>query len=55
MAELDSICAQMDVECIIVPLVTQNGRKVSSTAIREALDQGDISLAEEMLGGIYVG
>lgn len=53
--ELDSICAQMDVECIIVPLVMQNGRKVSSTAIREALEQGDISLAEEMLGGIYVG
>jgi len=36
-----------------MPEITVSGRRASSTAVREALSQGDLSLAEELLGRPY--
>ena len=49
-SELRAMCDECGVGLTVVPAVTLNGERVSSTAIREALDRGDIPLAEKMLG-----
>lgn len=48
--ELRSLCAEYGAELVVVPAVTLDGIRVSSTAIREALASGDTELAEKMLG-----
>lgn len=37
----------------VVPLLTQNGEKISSTAVRNALLEGDIKKANSLLGRTY--
>lgn len=49
--ELAAMCDQAGIGLTVVPEVTlENGLRVSSTAIRQALEAGDIPLAESMLG-----
>ena len=48
--ELRALCDESGVGLTVVSAVTLNGERVSSTAIREALDRGDIPSAERMLG-----
>lgn len=48
---LRALCAQYGVGLTVVPDVTlENGVKVSSTAIRQAIGAGDLALARDMLG-----
>lgn len=50
-AELRAMCRARGVGLTVVPPVTlPDGRRVSSSAIRQAIADGDIPLAEEMLG-----
>lgn len=50
-SELQSLCGENGVGLSLIPPVcTEEGVRVSSTAIREALQKGDIDLAEKMLG-----
>lgn len=50
-AELRAMCRARGVGLTVVPPVTlPDGRRVSSSAIRRAIADGDIPLAEEMLG-----
>lgn len=49
--ELREMCEKAGVRLTVVPQVSlPNGLRISSTAIRQALSQGDRALAEEMLG-----
>ena len=49
--ELKALCEKNGVGLTVVPPVTlKNGERISSTAIRKALEKGDRALAEEMLG-----
>ncbi|BAN74588.1 MULTISPECIES: riboflavin biosynthesis protein RibF [Lacticaseibacillus] len=41
-------------EVVSVPKLAEDGAKVSSTRIRDALDQGDIDTANELLGYAYL-
>lgn len=47
---LKLLCKNTRVGLTVVPAVEWAGRRVSSTAIRQALAEGNISLAEGMLG-----
>lgn len=50
-SELQEMCRRYGIGLTIVPTVTlENGMRISSTAIRAALREGNIPLAEEMLG-----
>ena len=50
-AELDRLCRKHGIELITVPPVQQNdGRKISSTVIRELVKSGEIETANELLG-----
>lgn len=51
--DLRAIAAAHGIEVEIVPLLTMQGRRISSSAIREALVQGDVHLANRMLGRSY--
>ena len=49
--ELEALCAGAHVGLTVLPPVTlSNGRRISSTSIRQALAAGDYALAEAMLG-----
>lgn len=41
-------------EVVSVPKLAEDGKKVSSTRIRDALDRGDIDTANELLGYVYL-
>lgn len=47
---LQRLCSQAHVALTVVPPVTQDGEKISSTRIRAAVAAGDIPLANELLG-----
>ena len=49
-ALLQPLCARRGVELTVVPPVKEGGEKVSSTRIRAAVEAGDISLANRLLG-----
>jgi riboflavin kinase/FMN adenylyltransferase len=51
---LKRVAAGLGIGVIEVPPATAAGRKVSSSAIREALQGGDLAAANEMLGRKYV-
>lgn len=50
---LKQLCDKNNIELFIVPTVTLDGVTVSSTEIRKALENGDIPLANKMLGKNY--
>ena len=50
---LKKLCAEKGVEVFIVPTVELDGITVSSSEIRKALAEGDIPLANRMLGRPY--
>ncbi|MBQ8575726.1 MAG: bifunctional riboflavin kinase/FAD synthetase [Clostridia bacterium] len=47
---LDELCKANGIECITVDEVLSDSRPVSSTAIRRAIEAGNIELANKMLG-----
>lgn len=47
---LRKLCDEHGIELRVVDTVTVDGLQVSSTAIREALHDGDVALAEKLLG-----
>lgn len=47
---LRQLCQEAGVELYVVPPVTDGGEKVSSTRIRRAVEEGDIPLANRLLG-----
>ncbi len=47
---LKAICKEKEIECVAVDEVLVDGKGVSSTAIRKAVQAGDISAANKMLG-----
>ncbi len=49
-ALLGRLCAERGAELTVVPPVKDNGEKISSTRIRAAVEQGDIPLANRLLG-----
>ena len=49
-ALLRQLCCQAGVELYVVPPVTDSGEKVSSTRIRKAVEEGDIPMANRLLG-----
>lgn len=52
-ALLKELCAQHGAELIIVPPVADEEGKISSTRIRAAIEQGNIELANSLLGREY--
>lgn len=50
---LSAFCQQRGIECNIVPPVLYQGQTVSSTAIRQCIEAGDLSTAAAMLGRWY--
>ncbi len=51
--ELSKIAATYGIGVTIVPLLTFQGRRISTSAIRESLEQGDLAIANRMLGRSY--
>ena len=51
---LRELCAANDIQAVIVPLVTLDGEKISSTRIRNAIKSGDLKAAEQIARGEYV-
>lgn len=49
-ALLERLCRENGAELLVVPPVTEDGEKVSSTRIRAAVEAGDIPLANRLLG-----
>jgi riboflavin kinase / FMN adenylyltransferase len=52
-ADLKAIAATYGIETIIVPLYTYKGERISSSIIRQALTDGDITRANHLLGRSY--
>lgn len=52
-ADLKTLCADYDIEVCIVPTVCRDGEVVSSTAVRQALTDGDPFRAMQLLGRPY--
>ena len=52
-AELKELCAEFGIEVAVVPALTLDGRPVSSTRIRTALQAGDTTEAARLLGRCY--
>ncbi len=50
---LKEFCKDNDIALCVLPDISENGIKVSSTAIRNALKDGDISLVNALLGRNY--
>lgn len=49
--ELEAMCRQSGIGLTVVPqILLENGLRISSSAIRAALQKGDFALAEAMLG-----
>jgi riboflavin kinase/FMN adenylyltransferase len=53
MALLRALAARHGIEVAAMPTVTRAGRRVSSSAIREALQAGDLAMATALLGRTY--
>jgi riboflavin kinase/FMN adenylyltransferase len=51
--DLRAIAAKHGVEVQVIPLHTQNDERISSSAIRQALQDGDLSTANDLLGRPY--
>lgn len=51
--DLRAIAATYQIEVAIVPLLTFQGKRISSSAIRDALLEGDLRAANRMLGRSY--
>lgn len=49
-ALLQSLCKEAGIELVVLPAVTENGEKISSTMIRAAVQTGDIPAANRLLG-----
>lgn len=47
---LGRLCKERDIQLDVVPFVTMDGKKVSSTRIRRALEEGRVEEANKMLG-----
>lgn len=47
---LQMLCAEYDTQVCVVPEVKLRGEKVSSSIIREKINNGDVALAAEMMG-----
>ncbi len=52
-AVLQAIAATYGISVQIAPLFTQEGQRVSSSAIRQALEKGDVRQANRLLGRAY--
>lgn len=53
-AELDRLCRKQGIELITVPAVQEkDGKRISSTMIRELIKNGDIGTANELLGSKF--
>lgn len=51
--DLQTIAASFGIDVTIVPLETFQGQRISSSAIRQAIQAGDLPTAERMLGRPY--
>ncbi len=51
--ELSAIAAMFGIDVTIVPLLMFGGKRISSSAIRESLTEGDLQTANRMLGRAY--
>lgn len=49
-ARLQALCRENGLSCTVVPAVAEGERIISSTAVRAALEQGDIATANGLLG-----
>lgn len=52
-ALLARLCAEAGVELTVVPPVTEDGEKISSTRIRQAVERGNIPEANRLLGRTF--
>lgn len=53
-AELEKLCGEFGIKLFVVPDVKEkNGRRVSSTMIRELIGSGEIQAANELLGSCF--
>ncbi len=52
-AELDKMCRKRGIGLITVPELSENGRKISSTEIRELIKTGEIKKANRLLGSDF--
>lgn len=50
---LESLQEQYGYQAAIIDKIKENGREISSTYIREAIEQGDMELAGKLLGAPY--
>ncbi|MFZ3580253.1 riboflavin biosynthesis protein RibF [Virgibacillus sp. DJP39] len=51
--ELLRLCAQLDIEVTVAPLIKENGTKISSNAIRESLKEGHMERVHSLLGRAF--
>jgi len=51
--DLALLCAEHDVECIVIPQVRVNGEEVSSSHLRSILDEGDVAHYAGLMGRRY--
>jgi len=52
-ADLKAIATSHGIKVTVVPLTTSGGERISSSAIRQALEQGDLQRAKRLLGRPY--
>ena len=50
---LSALCSKNNIAVVIVPTVMLDGKRVSSTRIRQAIADGDLTMVERMLGRKY--
>ena len=50
---LEDLCIEKGIKCVIIDEVETDGMAVSSTAIRKAVERGDIEKANSMLGRCF--
>jgi riboflavin kinase/FMN adenylyltransferase len=49
-ARMQELCAERGLACLVAPAVTEDSEPVSSSAVRSALEAGDVALANRLLG-----
>jgi riboflavin kinase/FMN adenylyltransferase len=49
-ARMAELCRERGLECLIAPAVVEGSEPVSSSAIRKALEEGDVAFANRLLG-----
>jgi len=52
--KLEAFCKKRQLPCVIVPEQTLDGERISSTRIRQALEQGDMRQVNRLLGHPYI-